>query len=279
MAIWVRCTHAGRTAIGTVEGDRVVFREGDLFGATRPTGASAPLSEVTLLTPCDPGKLLGLWNNFHERARVEGLARPPHPLYFVKTPNAYLAHGQSIRQPRGYDGPVVFEGELGVVIGKRCSHVSPAEADAYIFGYTCVNDVTARGVLKADPSFVQWVRAKSFDTFGVFGPGIATGIDPDALVVSTLVDGVEKQRYPVADMFVRPREIVSLLSQDMTLMPGDVIACGTSVGTEPMPLGCTVEIVIDGVGTLSNRFEASLQQQRDAADDQENADAALEGLL
>lgn len=255
MTIWVRCRHAGRTAIGTVEGERVVFHAGDLFGAPKPTGESAPLSAVTLTTPCDPGKFLGLWNNFHARAQVEGLTRPPHPLYFVKTPNCHLAHGEVIRQPDGYEGPVVFEGELGVVIGKRCSHVPPAEADAYIFGYTCVNDVTARGVLKADPSFVQWTRAKSHDRFGPFGPGIVTGIDPDTLVVRTLVDGVEKQNYPVADMFVRPREIVSLLSQDMTLMPGDLIACGTSVGTEPMPRGCTVEIVIDGVGTLANRFE------------------------
>lgn len=255
MTVWVRCMHAGRAEIGIIEGDQVTFYEGDLFGSPRATGASAPLSAVTLMVPCDPGKLLGLWNNFHERARVEGLSQPPHPLYFVKTPNCHLAHGEVIRQPQGYDGPVVFEGELGVVIGKRCSHVSPAEADNYIFGYTCVNDVTARGVLKADPSFVQWVRAKSFDTFGPFGPAIVTGIDPDVLTVRTLIDGVEKQNYTVADMFVRPREIVSLLSQDMTLMPGDLIACGTSIGTEPMPRNCTVEIVIDGVGTLRNRFE------------------------
>jgi 2-keto-4-pentenoate hydratase/2-oxohepta-3-ene-1,7-dioic acid hydratase in catechol pathway len=118
-----------------------------------------------------------------------------------------------------------------------------------------VNDVTARNILKADPSFVQWTRAKSFDTFGVFGPAIVSGIEPDTLRVRTRVDGVEKQNYAVADMFVRPREIVSLLSQDMTLMPGDVIACGTSVGTEPMPRGCTVEIDIDHVGVLRNRFE------------------------
>lgn len=255
MAVWVRCVYAGTTSIGQIQGDRVAFYEGELFGAPRATGSSAPLSEVRLLTPCDPSKLLGLWNNFHERARVEGLSRPPHPLYFAKTPNCYLADGEPIRQPPAYDGPVVFEGELGVVIGKPCSNVSVADAEQFISGYTCVNDVTARGVMKADPSFVQWTRAKSFDTFGVFGPGIVTGIEPDTLVVRTLVDGAEKQNYPVADMFVRPREIVSLLSQDMTLMPGDIIACGTSIGTEPMPRGCTVEIVIDGVGVLRNRFE------------------------
>lgn len=255
MSVWIRCEHEGSIKIGQLQGEQVAFYAGDMFGAPQPTGAGAALSAVRLLPPCVPGKLLGLWNNFHERAQKEGLSRPPHPLYFVKTSNCYAAHGDTIRQPQGYDGPVVFEGELGVVIGRRCSHVSPQEADAYIFGYTCVNDVTARGVLKADPSFVQWVRAKSFDTFGPFGPGIVTGIEPNSLRVRTLVDGVEKQNYPVADMFVRPREIVSLLSQDMTLYPGDVIACGTSVGTEPMPRGCTVEVAIDGVGVLRNRFE------------------------
>lgn len=255
MIVWVRCIHAGSIRIGQIRGERIVFHDGDLFDAPCETDVSAPLTEVKLLTPCVPGKLLGLWNNFHERARVEGLSRPPHPLYFSKTANCYLADGETIRQPQGYDGGVVFEGELGIVIGKPCTAIDQADADKYIFGYTCVNDVTARNILKADPSFVQWTRAKSFDTFGVFGPAIVSGIEPDALRVRTRVDGVEKQNYAVDDMFVRPREIVSLLSQDITLMPGDVIACGTSVGTDVMPRGCTVEIDIDKVGVLRNRFE------------------------
>ncbi len=209
MATWVRIEHRGQARIGQCHGEDIVLHEGDLFSGPVPTGETVPLATARLLTPCTPGKFLGLWNNFHERAAKEGLSRPAHPLYFTKTDNAYLAAGGIIRQPAGYDGPVVFEGELGVVIGKRCHAVSPEEADACIFGYTCVNDVTARGILKADPSFVQWVRAKSFDTFGVFGPAIVTGIDPDALRVRTLVDGVEKQNYPVADMFFRPRSAAS----------------------------------------------------------------------
>lgn len=254
MATWVRFEHAGRARLGKILGDEIAVHQGDLFADPKPTGERVPLAAAKLLTPCTPGKLLGLWNNFHQRAEKEGLSRPPHPLYFVKTNNCYLATGETIRQPAGYDGPVVFEGELGIVIGKECREVGPDEAEQYIFGYTCVNDVTARGILKSDPSFVQWVRAKSFDTFGVFGPRIVTGIEPDDFIVRTLVDGVEKQNYPVADMFVRPRQIVSLLSGDMTLYPGDVIACGTSIGTEPMPRGCTVEIAIDGVGVLRNQF-------------------------
>lgn len=141
------------------------------------------------------------------------------------------------------------------MIRERCSNINEDEADKYIFGYTCVNDVTARGLMKEDPSFVQWTRAKSFDTFGAVGPVVATGLDVDSLIVRTLVDGVEHQNYPVDDMFFSPREIVSRLSRDMTLNPGDVIACGTSLGAGPMSQGATVEIRIDGIGSLVNQFE------------------------
>ncbi len=254
MAHWLRCEHAGRTLFGELAADRVRVYAGELFGAKAPTGEELALADVRLLTPCRPGKLLGLWNNFHERAAVEKLARPAHPLYFVKTDNCYLAGGEDIRRPARYDGPVVFEGELGVVIGSECRDVGEDEAERFIFGYTCVNDVTARTILRSDPSFPQWVRAKSFDTFGVFGPVITTGIAADALRVRTLVGGVEKQNYPVADMFFSPRQIVACISRDMTLRPGDVIACGTSVGTDAMPAGCIVEVSIDGIGVLRNRF-------------------------
>lgn len=255
MTLWVRFSHAGKAAFGTLEHEHISVHDGELFGTHQATGKTLALDAVELLSPCVPGKLLGLWNNFHQRAEKEGLSQPAHPLYFVKTDNCYLAPGKAIRQPISYDGPVVFEGELGVVIGKTCRNVSEAEVAEFIFGYTCINDVTARGILKADPTFTQWVRSKSFDTFGPIGPVIATGIEPDQLMVRTRVNGVEKQHYPVADMFYRPRRIVSLLSHDMTLQPGDVIACGTSIGTEPMPKGCTVEIDIAGIGVLSNRFE------------------------
>jgi 2-keto-4-pentenoate hydratase/2-oxohepta-3-ene-1,7-dioic acid hydratase in catechol pathway len=254
MSHWLRFEHAKRILFGELVGDRVRVYSGELFGVRAPTGEELALAEVRLLTPCQPGKLLGLWNNFHERAAVEKLTRPEHPLYFVKTDNCYLAGGQDIRRPAGYDGPVVFEGELGVVIGSECRNVAEDDAERHIFGYTCVNDVTARTILRSDPSFPQWVRAKSFDTFGVFGPVIATGIATDGLRVRTLVDGTEKQNYPVADMFFSPRQIVARISRDMTLRPGDVIACGTSVGTDAMAAGCSVEVRIDGIGTLRNRF-------------------------
>jgi 2-keto-4-pentenoate hydratase/2-oxohepta-3-ene-1,7-dioic acid hydratase in catechol pathway len=166
----------------------------------------------------------------------------------------HLPHGGAIRRPAGYDGQIVFEGELGIVIGRRCANVTEDTARDCIFGYTCVNDVTARDLLKADPSFPQWTRAKGFDTFGAFGPAICRGMDPGDLVVRTFVDGVEKQNYPVADMFFAPHEIVSRISRDTTLEPGDLIACGTSLGAGAIPPGSLVEIEIAGIGRLANRL-------------------------
>jgi len=142
-----------------------------------------------------------------------------------KGSNAFIASGETIRKPEFYDGRVVFEAELGIVIGKRISGAGEAEARDAIFGYTCVNDVTAFDVLNKDPSFAQWTRAKSFDTFGPFGPVVATELNPEELVVRALLDGQERQAYPVSDMTFKPSRLVSLLSRDMTLLPGDVIAC------------------------------------------------------
>jgi 2-keto-4-pentenoate hydratase/2-oxohepta-3-ene-1,7-dioic acid hydratase in catechol pathway len=150
---------------------------------------------------------------------------------------------------------VVYEGELGIVIGKPCSALSLPEADAHIFGYTCVNDITAADILNRDPTFPQWARAKSFDGFGPFGPVITSGIDPATLNVRTILNGAERQNYPVADMIFSPQQLVGLISHDMTLEPGDLICCGTSVGVGVMkePVN-SVTIAIDGIGELSNEF-------------------------
>ncbi|MGB0721489.1 MAG: fumarylacetoacetate hydrolase family protein [Gammaproteobacteria bacterium] len=254
MTTWIRCRFNGKDSIAQLDGTTVTLCEGSLFDTPRPIGDPLDVADVELLYPFEPGKYIGLWNNFHERAQVEGLSKPPHPLYFSKLRTCQLNPGGTIPRPDGYDGPVVFEGELGIVIGKTAHRITPEQADDVIFGYTCVNDVTARAILKSDPTFPQWVRAKSFDGFGPFGPAVVTGMNPDGLRVQTWVNGECLQDYPVSDMFYGPREIVSRLSEDMTLETGDLIACGTSVGATAMPDGCIVEVVIEGVGTLSNRF-------------------------
>jgi 2-keto-4-pentenoate hydratase/2-oxohepta-3-ene-1,7-dioic acid hydratase in catechol pathway len=253
--LWMRFSRQRGIEVGILDGDNVQVCSGDPFSGGKPTGEALPASEIQWETPCVPSKMIALWNNFHAAATKFALGVPPDPLFFLKGANSYCAHGSVIAAPRSYRGRVLFEGELGVVIGKAGKDIAVADAPAYIFGYTCVNDVTAVDLLKADPSLPQWTRAKGFDAFGPFGPVIATDLDPARLTVRTLVNGRERQSYPVSDMIFSPAELVSLISRDMTLFPGDVISCGTSVGAGPIPSGATVEVHIQGIGTLSNRYQ------------------------
>jgi 2-keto-4-pentenoate hydratase/2-oxohepta-3-ene-1,7-dioic acid hydratase in catechol pathway len=255
MPHWIRFEHAGKSGFGTLRDDAITVHDGDMFAGSTARSDTLPLSAVTVLTPAVPSKMVCLWNNYHALAAKLNLPVPAEPLYFIKASTAFLAGGQTIRAPRSYAGKVVYEGELGIVIGRRCKEVSEADATDYIFGYTCVNDVTAAELINKDATFAQWTRAKSFDTFGVFGPVIATDLDPASLTVRTLLNGKERQSYPVSDIVFAPHKLVSLISQDMTLLPGDVIACGTSLGVGSMKPGNTVEVVIDGIGTLTNQYE------------------------
>jgi 2-keto-4-pentenoate hydratase/2-oxohepta-3-ene-1,7-dioic acid hydratase in catechol pathway len=255
MTHWVRFDHDGAEGFGTLSGESVQVHEGDLFKAPAPTGQALRLSDVRLLPPVRAGKMIAVWNNLRAAAEKYGWDEPPEPLYLLKPSSCIIGQGASIQRPASYDGRIVFEGELGVVIGRRCKDISESEAGEFIFGYTCVNDVTALELIDADKSFAQWTRAKGFDTFGVLGPVAATGLDPTTLTVKTTLNGRERQNYAVSDMFFGPTALVSHLSRNMTLEPGDVIACGTSLGVAPMKSGQTVEVTIDGIGTLSNQFE------------------------
>ena len=259
MAQWIRFEHHGRSGFGTLGEGQIAVHDGDMFAGATPTGEILDLAAVKLLIPCVPGKMICLWNNFAANAAKQGLSRPEEPLWFIKADNAFLADGEPIRRPPSYAGKIVYEGELGIVIGKRCSNASEAEATESIFGYTCVNDITAIELLNKDASFAQWTRAKSFDTFGAFGPAIATGLDPMGLSVRTVLNGQERQNYPVSDMFFPPVTLVSLLSRDVTMMPGDVIACGTSVGVGTMSKAeNVVEVSIEGIGTLRNTLSQTV---------------------
>jgi 2-keto-4-pentenoate hydratase/2-oxohepta-3-ene-1,7-dioic acid hydratase in catechol pathway len=255
MAHWLRFARDGRTGFGTLEDGTIRVHSGSMFDAPRATGETLPREAVSVLTPTEPSKMVALVDNYHALVAKLAHAVPPEPLYFLKGNSSFLADGGTIRVPASYSGKVVYEGELGIVIGRRARAVSEADAASHIFGYTCVNDVTAAELLQKDPGFAQWTRAKSFDTFGVFGPVIATGIDPSGLHVRTILNDQERQNYPVSDMIFPPARLVSLISQDMTLEPGDVIACGTSVGVGSMKPGSTVSVVIDGIGQLDNTVE------------------------
>ena len=255
MPRWLRFDDDEEIGFGTLDGDVIAVHRGDMFAGPVDTGRTLKLDEVTLLTPTVPGKMIALWNNFHALAAKLDLTPPDEPLYFLKAGTSFLATGETIRRPKAYDGRVIYEGELGIVIGRRCAGVSLDEAADCVFGYTCINDVTAVDLLNKDPTFQQWARAKSFDGFGVFGPVVATDIDPAACTVKVVLNGETRQDYPLSDMIHPPLGLVSLLSHDMTLMPGDVIACGTSIGVGSMKQARnTVEVTIEGIGTLSNVF-------------------------
>ncbi|WP_113913496.1 fumarylacetoacetate hydrolase family protein [Roseovarius dicentrarchi] len=245
---WARAIRGDGTEVtGVIAGDMLHPRAA--LGSDSATGEGIPLGDLTLVAPVVPGKFIGLWNNFRAAAEKGGMEHPAHPLYFFKADTSLSGPGAEIVLPAAA-GRVVFEGELGIVIGKTCKNIAPEQADDAIFGYTCINDFTSLDILNADPSFPQWTRAKSFDGFGVAGPVIETELDWTALTIRVLVNDRERQSYPAGDMILSPQQIVSHLSQDMTLNPGDLIACGTSIGARPVKPGMQVAVVIDGIGRV-----------------------------
>ncbi|MCR9109955.1 fumarylacetoacetate hydrolase family protein [Marivita sp. XM-24bin2] len=251
---WARGLAAdGATLTGVIDAE--VFHPRVGLGADTSAGDPIPLADIKLLPPVVPGKFIGLWNNFKAAAEKGGHSHPEHPLYFFKSDTSLSGHGATVELPISA-GRVVFEGELGIVIGKTCKAASPEEAEQAIFGYTCINDLTSLDILNADPSFPQWTRSKSFDGFGVVGPVIETDLNWHDETVTVRVNGRERQSYPASDMILPPAKIVSLLSQDMTLNPGDLIACGTSLGARPVKAGMEVEVVIEGIGRVSTTLAA-----------------------
>jgi len=255
MTNWIRFRHQGKTGFGTLTQSTIAVHDGEMFGTAKPSGQQLPLGDVELLAPTVPSKIVALWNNFHALAAKLNVPEPAEPLYLLKAPTTAAAPNAVIKRPTSYDGKVVYEGELGIVIGRTCSGVSTDEANAFIHGYTCVNDITAADVIGKDATFAQWARAKGFDDFCPFGPVITSGLDPTTLVVRTILNGEERQSYPISDMIFTAQQLVSKISHDMTLLPGDLICCGTSLGVGSMkePIN-TITVAIDGIGELTNEF-------------------------
>jgi len=258
MTRWARFrSNDGQTGFGVFEETHILEYEGDLFAGARPTGRTFAQDEFTLQSPCTPSKIVALWNNFNALAIKLGKAAPTHPLFLIKPGTSVIGPNEPIRRPAGYAGKIAYEGELGIVIGRPCKDVPASSVAAFIFGYTCVNDVTAAEVLNENVDFPQWCRSKGYDTFGCLGPVITSGLDWSRTRVITRLNGVERQNYPLSDMIMPPEELVSRISHDMSLLPGDVIACGTSVGIGSIKDGGTVEVHIDGIGSLVNVLSAS----------------------
>jgi 2-keto-4-pentenoate hydratase/2-oxohepta-3-ene-1,7-dioic acid hydratase in catechol pathway len=259
VTLWARFRTGDRAGFGILENEHILEHEGHMFDAPRATGRRLAPDSFTLLSPCAPGKIVALWNNFHALAAKIGKPAPAHPLFFIKSATSVIGPHEAITRPPGYAGKIVFEGELGIVIGKQAKDVPPGIAGDYIFGYTCVNDVTAIDLLFENGDFPQWTRSKSFDTFGCLGPVIATGFQSAEVNLITRLDGVERQNYPLSDMIFSPHELVSRISHDVSLLPGDVIACGTSLGVGSIKDGVTVEVNIDGIGSLLNTLAPTIR--------------------
>ncbi len=242
----VRYRINGRVLYGVVDADVVKELEGSPFRGITYTGMSYPLSSVTLLAPVLPSKILALALNYASHIRRSPPPTKPEP--FFKTPSCVIGPGDAIRLPKAAE-TVEEEAELVVVMGQRCRHVAPAKALAYVFGYTCGNDVSAREWQRGD---IQWWRAKSSDTFGPIGPVIETDLDCSRLHVWARVNGLEVQHCNTAELLFDVPTLISFISHVVTLEPGDLIFTGTSGVPAQIKDGDIVEVEIEGIGVLSN---------------------------
>lgn len=231
-------THGGREVAVLLQGDIGAFTDDGVI----------PFDGLRLLAPVLPTKIVAIGSNYAAHAAEMGNAVPSVPKLFLKPSTAVIGPGEPIRIPPGTTR-VDPEGELGVVIGKRTFRATPQTALAHVLGYTCLNDVTARDFQRAD---VQFTRGKGFDTFCPIGPWVVTDVDASDLAIATVVNGEQRASGRTSDMVVGVAELIAFISGIMTLLPGDVIATGTPPGVAPIVAGDVVDVVIEGLGTLSN---------------------------
>ncbi|MBW2623819.1 MAG: fumarylacetoacetate hydrolase family protein [Deltaproteobacteria bacterium] len=234
--------------IGLLEEETVFETSGGIFGPYKKTGASFAADQVSFLAPCDPSKVVCVGLNYKDHAEESSSDLPEEPLLFLKPSSAVIGPGDDIVLPSN-SRRIDFEAELAVVMGKRAKGVSQAESLEYVLGYTCLNDVSARDFQMKDG---QWTRAKGHDTFCPMGPAIVTGLDPTDLAVQAVSNGEIKQDSRTSFLIFNVPHLIEYISRIMTLEPGDIIATGTPAGVGPLAAGDTIEIKVEGVGSLVN---------------------------
>lgn len=248
----VRFLVQGRTTYGVLDNDEVTVLDGALSGPLKKSSRRYVLSDVKLLAPCSPSKIVAVGLNYRDHAHELGMPAPEAPIIFLKPPTAVIGPGEVILYP-AMSGRVDYEAELGVVIKDRVKRVLPDEALDHVLGYACANDVTARDLQKTDG---QWTRAKSFDTFCPVGPWIETDLDPADLLVESYLNGERRQSSRTSQFIFKIDELISFISGIMTLEPGDLIITGTPPGIGPMKPGDEIEVRVEGIGSLRNRVIA-----------------------
>lgn len=250
-----RFSNEGRIAFGVVDGDELAVFSGDpMYAGFDTTGERVPLADVRLLAPVIPrSKVIGIGRNYADHAAELGNDVPTEVLSFFKPNTAVIGPGDDIVYPKLTQN-LHFEAEVALVIGRVARGVRAADAMDYVFGITAANDVTMRDLQHSD---ANWTRAKGFDGSCPLGPVIQTEFDPAAIRVQARLDGETVQDGTTADLVFDFGTLIEHLSEFTTLLPGDVILTGTPAGVGPMTVGQTIEIEVEGVGTLANRVAAS----------------------
>lgn len=248
----VRYQDGPTTKWGVIEEGNVREMDGDPYGHFHLTSKIKKMEEARLLAPCLPSKVVAIGLNYRDHAEEVKLEIPKEPILFIKPSTSVIGPGEAILFPK-MSRRVDYEGELAVVIKRATKSIPEEGAGDYILGYSCFNDVTARDL---QPKNGQWTLSKGFDTFSPIGPWIETDLDPAQLEISTFLNGERRQHSNTRDLIFGCKTLVSYISQVMTLLPGDVIATGTSSGIGKMAIGDRVDVVIEGIGTLSNTIVA-----------------------
>jgi 2-keto-4-pentenoate hydratase/2-oxohepta-3-ene-1,7-dioic acid hydratase (catechol pathway) len=245
---YARFAKGDRIAYGVIEGDEVKVLAGGLFDEPHYKGERFALSDVQLLAPVEPRKLVCVGLNYRLHAEESGLPVPEEPMIFMCSPQAIIGPDEPIVLDNEHDR-IDFEAEIAIVVGRHCRNVPAAQASDYIFGYTCANDVSNRNLQRKDG---QFTRAKSFDTYKPLGPWIETNLNADDVAIRLWQNGELRQSSNTNDMIFPIARIFEFVSGIMTLLPGDVILTGTPSGVSPMKGGDKIEIEIEGIGRLAN---------------------------
>jgi len=251
---FARFEHKGEMYPGVVKEEEIVVLDGSPFDRYEETGTSYPLSDVKLLPPVVPSKIVCIGLNYREHIEELGARIPEKPHYFLKPPSSLIGHEDAIVYPRMAER-VDYEGELAVVIRDTMKDVPENDTLKYILGCSCFNDVTERSFVAKDPLLLT--LAKGFDTFSAFGPCVATELDPDNLEVKTYLNGKLMQHDNTKNCVFSVRYLLHYLSQCMTLYPGDIVSTGTPRGVAPMKPGDMVEVEVEGIGRLRNTVKAA----------------------
>jgi 2-keto-4-pentenoate hydratase/2-oxohepta-3-ene-1,7-dioic acid hydratase in catechol pathway len=251
---YVRFSINEQVMFGILDGDQVHQVDGDFLNEeTKKTDTVFPLSEVKLLPPVKPGKIIAIGLNYALHAEESGKPLPEEPMMFMVSPSAVIGEGEKVILPY-LDHRIDYEAELAVVIGKTADKVRKEDALSYVFGYTCCNDVSDRDLQKKDG---QFTRAKSFSTYKPLGPVIETNLNPNNVDIKLTINGEVRQDSNTNDLIFDVESLIAAVTEVMTLEPGDMIITGTPSGVGPLKPGDEIKLEIEGIGTLTNFVAAN----------------------